>query len=122
QRELVITLRVRENDDIPMRMQDIVRFFATVHAWARQGNLVDDGGLTQFGERGLFGRAHSGLLYTEARPIVDVPVPAGALAAVVVDAQEIRAALDYGTYRVLTRIGLELRLFPFPTWGEIDRP
>ncbi|MEJ1960346.1 MAG: hypothetical protein WDO56_01830 [Gammaproteobacteria bacterium] len=39
-----------------------------------------------------------------------------------VDASEVRVARDFGTYRVLTRIGLQQRVFPFPIWGELDRP
>jgi hypothetical protein len=103
-------------------MLELVRFFTIVASWADAGNIVDDGGFTQFGERGLFGQAHSGLLYAEARAIAGVELPERALAAIFVHAQEVRAALDYGTYRVLTRIGAQLRVFPFPTWGALDRP
>jgi hypothetical protein len=122
QRELVLTLRLESNEDPSAKMKDIVRFVATVQRWARQGNLVDAGGFTKFGERGLFGRAQSGLLYADARPIADIPLPEGALAAIFVAAPEVRTALDYGTYRVLTRIGLQLRVFPYPVWGELERP
>ncbi len=122
QRELVLSMRLTVKEDPIAKMQDIVRFVQTVHAWAQAKNFVDEGGLTQFGERGLFGSPNCGLLYAEARPIAGVRLPKRALAAIFVDAQEIRTALDFGTYRVLTRIGLQLRLFPFPTWGALDRP
>ncbi|MET0790281.1 MAG: hypothetical protein ABW061_02055 [Polyangiaceae bacterium] len=122
QRELALTLRLSNGEDPLPKMKDIVRFVATVHAWAREGNLVDEGGFTQFGERGLFGRAHGGLLYADARPIGGVKLPERALAAILVDEAEARTARDFGTYRVLTRIGLQLRVFPFPIWGELDRP
>ena len=122
QRELALTLRLAPGEDPLPKMKDIVRFVSTVHAWAREGNLVGEGGYTQFGERGLFGRARSGLLYCDARPIASVKLPEQALAAVLVDEAEVRAARDFGTYRVLTRIGVQLRVFPFPLWGELDRP
>ncbi|MES1178334.1 MAG: hypothetical protein ABUL62_28695 [Myxococcales bacterium] len=122
QRELALTLRLPAGEDPLPKMKDIVRFVATVHAWAREGNLVGEGGYTQFGERGLFGRAHGGLLYSEARPISGVKLPERALAAVLVDESEVRTARDFGTYRVLTRIGVQQRVFPFPLWGELDRP
>ncbi len=122
QREFALTLRLLEGEDPLPKMKDIVRFVATVHAWALQNNLVDEGGFTQFGERGLFGRSHGGLLYADARPIAGVKLPEHALAAILVDESEVRAARDFGTYRVLTRIGLQLRVFPFPIWGELDRP
>jgi len=122
QRELVLTLRLPADEDPNAKMQDIVRFVATVYAWASEGNIVDEGSFTRFGARGLFGRAHSGLLYAEARPIEGIRLPERGLSAIVVDAQEISTALEYGTYRVLTRLGLEQRVFPFPTWSELDRP
>jgi hypothetical protein len=122
QRELVLSMRLGTKESPIAKMQEIVRFLQTVHAWAQAGQLVDQGGLTRFGERGLFGSANSGLLYADARPLPGIKLPKRALAAIFVDAQEIRTALDYGTYRVLTRIGLQLRLFPFPTWGALDRP
>jgi hypothetical protein len=122
QREIVLTLRLAERELPVPKMQELVRFFTTVSTWAEAGNLVDEGGFTQFGERALFGQAHSGLLYTDARPIAGVELPERALAAIFVQPLELRAALDYGTYRVLTRIGAQLRLFPFPTWGALDRP
>jgi hypothetical protein len=48
-------------------------------------------------------------------------LPERALASTLVDESEVRAARDFGTYRVLTRIGLQQRVFPFPIWGEVDR-
>ena len=122
QRELVLTLRLVGKEDPIAKMQDIVRFVATVHAWAQAGNFLDQGGLTQFGDRGLFGVKNSGLLYADARPLDGIRLPKGSLAAIFVDAQEVRTASDFGTYRVLSRIGMQLRLFPFPTWGALDRP
>jgi hypothetical protein len=122
QRELVLTLRLENSENPIAKMQELARFFTTVHAWARAGSVVDEGGFTQFGERGLFGRAHCGLLYADARAIKGVDLPERALAAIFVNAQEVRAAVDFGTYRILTRIGAQLRLFPYPTWGALDRP
>ncbi len=121
QRELVFTVRLASDEDPSEKMRELVRFVATVYAWAREGNLVDAGGFTQFGQRGLFGRADSGLLYADARAMAGVRLPEQALAAVSVDAREMRTALDFGVYRVLTRIGLQLRLFPFPTWSDLER-
>ena len=122
QRELVLSMRLTNKENPLGKMQDIVRFVQTVHAWAQAGTIVSEGSFTPFGGRGLFGSANSGLLYAEPRPLAGIPLPKQALAAIFVDAQEIRTAIDFGTYRVLTRIGLQLRLFPFPTWGALDRP
>ena len=122
QRELVLTLRLGDRERPIPKMQEIVRFITTVHAWSEAGSVVAEGGLTQFGERALFAQAHCGLLYADARAIGGVALPERGLAAILVQAPEIRAAVDYGAYRVLTRIGAQLRVFPFPTWGALDRP
>ena len=122
QRELVLTLRLERHESPMPKMQELIRFFTTVHAWAQQGTRVDEGGFTPFGDRGLFGTSQSGLLYADARPLPGVELPSKALAAIFVDAQESAAARDFGTYRVLTRIGAQLRMFPYPTWGALDRP
>jgi hypothetical protein len=122
QRELVVTLRLSANDDAAEKAHELSRFFATVHHWARQGQLVNAGELTQFGARGLFGQSDNGLLYTTARAIGGVDLPARALAAVLVDRAEARLAMDCGVYRVLTRIGEYQRHFPNPTWSDLERP
>jgi len=122
QRELVLTLRLGDRENPIPKMQEIISFVAIVRAWSLEGNLVTDGGFTQFGERGLFQRPHSGLIYADARPVSDLKLPTRALAAISVDADEVRTARDYGTYRVLMRLGVQLKLFPYPTWGALDRP
>jgi|SRR5450432_1818200 len=122
QSEVVLTLRLPSDDDPIAKMQELSRFFVTVHAWAKQLQHTTAGGLTQFGERALFGRPHSGILYADARPIPGLEIPSGAIVALLVDAAELRTALDFGTYRVLMRIGERYRHFPFPLWSDLDRP
>src|SRR5450432_535067 len=122
QSEVVCTLRLPSDDDAITKMQELNRFFGTVHAWARQLQLTTAGGLTQFGERALFERGHSGILYADARPIPGIEIPSGAIVALLVDAAEVRTAVDFGAYRVLMRIGERYRHFPFPLWSDLDRP
>jgi hypothetical protein len=122
QRELVVTLRLAASDDISEKAHELARFFATVHHWARRGQRVDAGELTQFGERGLFGQSNNGLLYTAARAIAGVELPAQALAAVLVDCAEARLAMACGVHRVLTRMAEYQRHFPNPTWSDLNRP
>lgn len=121
QRELVVTLRLADKDDVGERMRDLTRFFVTVLRWAEQRNLVDAGGVTQFGKRGMFGGSGNGFLYVAARPIRGVELPGRALAAVSVDALEVETALAHGVYRVLARIGDQSGCFPFPTWSDLER-
>ncbi len=121
QHEIVVSLRLAPSDDLAEQARDLIRFFATVHDWARQGRRVDAGELTQFGARGLFGQSDNGLLYVTARPISGVELPARALAAVLVDRAEARLAMDCGVYRVLSRLGEQHRHFPHPTWSDLHR-
>ena len=120
QSELVLTLRLPEADDVAARMQQIVRFFVTVYAWARARKPVHPGGYTTFKERGLF-RPDSGVLYVRARPIRGLQLPPDALAVILASAEEVRTAIEFGAYRVLMRIGELERSFPYPTWNALDR-
>jgi hypothetical protein len=122
QRELVVTLRLAANDDMSEKAHELARFFATVHHWARQGQRVNAGELTQFGARGLFGQSNNGLLYTTARASGGVLLPEQALAAVLVDSAETRLAKACGVHRVLTRLAEQQRRFPSPIWSELNRP
>lgn len=122
QRELVLSLECGVGPERVAIMRQIGLFFRTVHAWAKQNQRVDAGSLTQFGEQGLFGRAHSGVAYAEARATAGLDLPAGALSAVLLDAEEVRCARAFGSYRVLTRLGQHYRHFPYPSWSELARP
>lgn len=120
QRELVLTIRLPEGEEIAARMQDIVRFFVTVYAWARARKPVHPGGYTTFKERGLF-RPNSAVLYAAARPIRGLPMPPDALAVILASPEEVHVAMEFGAYRVLTRIGELTRSFPYPIWNSLER-
>ena len=121
QREIVFTVRIAQGEDLVPRMRELSAFYATVRRLAWRGKRVTAGGFTHFKTRGLFGRGDSGLLYATARPMRGVELPPQAISAIAVDAAEVRAAIDHGTYRVLTRIGEVERSFPFPTWSDLGR-
>src|SRR6478735_7525037 len=53
QRELVVTLRLAQDDDVSVRMRELSGFFVTVWRRAPQRNLVDTGDVTRFGKRGM---------------------------------------------------------------------
>jgi len=122
QRELVVSLCVRESDDAQAHMLELNRFFVTVWRWALQRNLVDTGGVTRFGERGMFGRSGNGFVYVDAKPLRGVTMPGRALAAIAVDPAEVETALAHGVYRILARLGEGSGCFPFPTWSDLTRP
>lgn len=121
QREIVLTLALTEAMHGAEVMHELVRFFTGVYAWAREGQVVNAGDLTRFGERALFGRPRAGLVYAESRPIARVDFPEQALAALWVDANEIELASAFGAQRVLGRLGELYRQFPYPLFSELER-
>lgn len=122
QRELVLTLRLGEQDDVREHMRELSRFFVTVRRWARERNLVDVGGVTRFGKRGMFGGSGNGFVYVDARPLRGVTLPGRALAAIVLDSAETETAVAHGAYRILARMGEQSACFPFPIWSDLARP
>ena len=94
-----------------------------MQAWAEAGSIVDEGGLTQFGERALFSGPHGGLLYVEARADFRRRLArASAFGGLRPSTRRSARLATMGLTACLTRIGAQLRLFPFPTWGALDRP
>lgn len=122
QREILLTMRAGEAAAVEAQVEEIASFFAFIHQLAGEGKIVDAGGFTRFGERGLLGRSNNGLVYVDATPLPDVPVPPRALAALVLAPEEIALASAGGTYRLLARLGEHYRFFPFPRWNDLQRP
>ncbi len=121
QREIVLTLELSDETHTLEIMRELVRFFSGVYAWAREGQCVNAGDLTKFGERALFGRPRSGLLYADSRPITRVDVPEQALVALWVNESEIELSAAFGAQRVLGRLGELYRQFPYPLFSELER-
>jgi Domain of unknown function (DUF3480) len=122
QREIALTIRVFAAGDLRAHMREMTRLFTQIHYLARERRLVETGGFTQFRGRGPFGRSDSGLVYVDARPIPGVDLPLDALAAILVDSAEIRVVVACGPYRILTRIGRQCGVYPFPFWNDLARP
>ena len=121
QREIALTMKVTATEHLRLYMSEMTSLFTQVHGQARMHRLVCDGGFTKFQGRGPFGRDDNGLVYVEARPIPGVDLPDGALAAVLLDAAEIRVVVACGPYRILSRIGRQCGVFPFPCWSDLAR-
>lgn len=115
QRELVMTMTRGGPEPLGL--------LRAIAGFAQQGRLVDEGGFTEVGPTGLFGRPHlRGVTYQRARPMDGVPLPNGALAMIVLVAHEMETAKNYGALRVLARFGRGHAFFPTAMWCELDRP
>jgi hypothetical protein len=118
QAELVFTLRRHPDepsDDFP---QDPLQLFDTVYQLAERGQRVTSGGVTQFGARSFFGHH---LMYVTAQQLAGVTLPLASLAAVLATDDELRAAREFGTTRVLARLGQASTHYPFPPWADRRR-
>jgi hypothetical protein len=102
QREIVLTMVRHPNAGIEHAPQEPVQFLRTIAGFAQQGRLVDEGGITELGPTGLFGRPSiRGLVYQTAWPMDGVVIPNGSLHAVVLVGHEMETAKRYGSLRVL---------------------
>lgn len=122
QREILLTLRTREGDDLDKQVEDVASFFGFIYGLAGEGKIVDAGGFTQFGPRGLLGGSHNGLVYAEAGSLPEVELPRKALAALLFGPEEVALVRAGCTYRLLARLGEHYRSFPFPLWNDLQRP
>ena len=114
QRELVMTMTRGGPEPVPL--------LRAIAGFAEQGTLVDDGGRTEVGPNGLFGRPElRGVVYQHAWPMDGVPVPPDALAMIMLVGHEMQTATDYGALRVLARLGRAHRFFPTAVWCDVTR-
>lgn len=123
QQELVFCLKQASSE----HAGTVMTFLRTVMQLAVQGRRVDVGGLTEFGEGGIFGQpGYHGIGY--ARPHSVDPLlqaarlsPQQCVLATVLTRQELMACRKFGLARVLARLGEAARFFPYPVWNDIGR-
>jgi hypothetical protein len=121
QTEVVFTLRRepgepdRPEDGFP---EDPLRLFASIHELAENGQHVTSGSFAEFGGNGFFGHH---LLYVRAQPLVGVVLPSSCLVALLVTSDELRAVREFGTTRLLARLGQASSHYPFPPWADRRR-
>jgi hypothetical protein len=117
--EIVFALRRDPGAPRDSFPQDPLRLFATIYQLTVDGQRVGPGSITEFGDRNFFGHH---LLYVEAQPLVGVPLPPTCLAALLITTDELRAVREFGTTRVLARMGHTSHYYPFPPWADRRRP
>ncbi len=116
--ELVVTLRRKRDEDARAFPEEPCRLFDTIYGVAAQGHRVAVGGHSEFGARRFF---EHHLLYADAQPLEGVTLPPGCLTALMINDDELRAVKQFGSARVLGRMGLAVAHFPFQTWLERGR-
>ena len=118
QTEIVFTLRRDPGEPSDRVPNEPFQLFATIHQLAESGQRVTSGSFTELGDGGFFGHH---LLYVEAQPIAGVTLPSPCLTAVLVTADELRAVREFGSTRVLARLGQAASHYPFPPWSDRRR-
>ncbi len=122
QAELVFTLRRALQNHLEGAPQEPLDLLRTIAGLAQQGRLVSEGGITEVGPRGLFGRPQlRGLVYQRAWPMDGVELPEGCLAAICIVGHEMDTVKHFGSLRVLARLGAANRFFPTTPWCDPDR-
>jgi hypothetical protein len=122
QREIRMTVKREPKESPADYPRELLELYRAVYDLAGQGRLVDVGGVTELGNRGLIGRDDFRcLLYTPAQGFDGVPVGAPSLTALIVTCNEAHAAARYGVLRTMARLGAVNRFYPTTPWADRTR-
>jgi len=104
---------------------DPLHLFENVYQQASQGNRVDvEWGFTEFGRPGFLGSVEfRGLGYIAAQPLADLGISwESMLAPIVLKADELQVARQFGMARIMARLGQMYLHYPCPPWNDVTRP
>jgi hypothetical protein len=119
QPDIVFTLRRERGESSDGFPQDPLHLLATIYQLADDGQRVGPGDVTGFGAPGFLGHH---LLYVETQPLDGVPLAPSCLTALLITTDELRAVAEFGSTRVLARMGQASGYYPFPPWADRRRP
>jgi len=123
QKEIIFTLRREKSEKPEDYPRGFLELFASFFHFAEQGQLVDVGDSTLFGETGFLGnKDFRGIGYVEPQGFRGVDtegVPL--LAGILLKGEEARIAWDFGLTRVTALLGKQYRYYPCPTWSDLKR-
>jgi hypothetical protein len=119
QKEMVFTLRREQDEQASAFPQDPLILFTTIFHLAQQGQSVDVGGVTRFGEKDFMGRH---LAYITPQQLQDVQIPQPAITALLITDDEVNAVQEFGITRFIARLGQASQYYPCPPWSDRSRP
>ena len=125
QQEIVITIRRRTSESPAAFPQGLIAYFRSVVNLSQQGCFVEAGGYTQFSKPLVAGKhiTFMGLFYHNMSSGT-LPPEFGidsALVGVLISEAELKTGLNFGVYRILSRLGVQAQFCPFPLWTDPDR-
>lgn len=106
----------REYVEVP---NDIVIFAKQLFQLSSNNQIVDEGGHSQFGTKGLMG--WKGVVYTTAPKHLKERYKSPTLSMILLTEEEAVAVPQVGALRVLSMLGNMYRYFPNPYWSDVDR-
>lgn len=131
QPELVLNVALREGESGASVLPDIRSFFQAIYGLAKSGTAVAPGGFSQFGQPGFLGDARFvGVMYQEAGAGETAQAeseprqgrgPSPQLAVIALTQDEMLAAMETGSWRVMAALGRMYRYYPGPFWNERGR-
>lgn len=120
--ELALTIVREEGDDPQGVLREPLDLLKALCERAERGLPTREGEFTELGA-GLFGRGElRGLTYVAARPRDAIPLEPDTLDLVLLVADELSVAREFGPARVLSRLGAHSGAYPFPEACDRKRP
>jgi hypothetical protein len=118
--EIVLTVKRAADEAEPPT--EPLGYYADVHRFARQKQIVTAGGRTIFGRDGFVHPQARAVVYVRGIPLDGVPTPRSFLTGIVLTRGEIELAEREGQLRVLAHLGDSQRWFPTTPWLDRERP
>jgi len=121
QQEVALTI-VRDSDDVNDFPSGVLGYVRALLDFAEQGRIVGEGDLSFYRAPGPFNLGpFTGVAYSAVGSVPDAVAPRGTLSGVFLTAEEADMAHRCSVYRVLSRLGLAYRFFPWPYWSDPRR-
>jgi hypothetical protein len=125
QKEMIFVLKClpeEKAEDFPCAPLSL---FKIIFDYARQGVIVDEGEMTEFGPSGFLGLTDiRGVSYSrpEYSTLPDeIPRDRPYLAMIALFSKEFEVCKRMGITRILTLLGMQMRYYPFPPWCDRQR-
>jgi hypothetical protein len=118
QQELFFVLKTNQID-IDSIPQEPLHFFAQVHHFATQGQVVKEGDMTQFGQKDMWG--WKGIVYAKPPLHLQKKLPKDCLSMILLSLEEVQVIPNFGALRILSMLGKQARYYPFPYWTDHHR-
>jgi hypothetical protein len=120
QKEILLTLRINEDEDRNKFPTSPLQVFLLLYKLATQQKQVDIGGIFKLGARGLFGFPGAGLTFLLNNPTQSI-LKQPTLSCILLTEEELSVAHNINFTRVVGRMGYEQNHYPCLPWNNRQR-